>query len=275
MALQRVGLAHPQIRRLLAVMRNAAVDTHRLLVVEGAWAHELLLDTDTAVELFLSAPEVMRSERARTCADRMTQVAEMSYHVSAKALTRLSTRERPDGLLSLARLPAWDPATWDSTMRPAFGANTLILVADGIEYAGNLGTLIRTADACHAACLVLTNRQVRLTHPRVFTASRGTVLTTPVIEFATATEASTWLAGRGFEVFLADPNATRSYRTCAFTGAPSAVVVGSEGRGVSKVWYEGNATTVSIPMLGIANSLNVAASAAILLFEARARKSGW
>ncbi|HZC26139.1 MAG TPA: TrmH family RNA methyltransferase, partial [Actinopolymorphaceae bacterium] len=136
-------------------------------------------------------------------------------------------------------------------------------------------TLIRTADACRADCLVLANRQVRLTHPRVFGASRGTVLTTPVVEFETAAAASSWLDQRGFEVFLADPQASRTYRTCTFRGAPTAVVVGSEGRGPSSVWYEHNATTVAIPMLGVADSLNVSASAAILMFEARARKAGW
>jgi TrmH family RNA methyltransferase len=270
MALQRVGFAHPRIRRLLAVTRNAVPESPRLLVVEGAWAHDILLSTGTPVELFLFAPDAIRSERARTCAERMAKVAEVSYEISARSLTRLSSRDRPDGLLSLVHLPTWNPATW-----PAFGESALVLVADGIEYAGNLGTLIRTADACRASCLVLTNRQVRLTHPRVFAASRGTVLSTPVLEFDTAAEASVWLSRRGVEVFLADPAAVRSYRTCAFADAPTAVVVGSEGRGVSDVWYEGNATTVSIPMLGLADSLNVAASAAILLYEARARKSGW
>jgi RNA methyltransferase, TrmH family len=269
MTLQRVGLAHPRVRHLLAVAKNAMPNPHNLFVVEGAWAHERLLAADVPIETFLWCPEAVRTDQARVCAARTREAAAVTYEISPKVLARASTREKPDGLVSVARLPAWDVQSLE------FGESALVLVADGIEYAGNLGTLIRTADACRATCLVLANRQVRLTHPRVFGASRGTVLTTPVVEFGTAAAAAAWLGEQGFEVFLADPRAARTYRTCDFRGAPTAVVVGSEGRGPSPVWYEHNATTVSIPMLGVADSLNVAASAAILMFEARARKAGW
>jgi tRNA G18 (ribose-2'-O)-methylase SpoU len=269
MTLQRVGLAHPRVRHLLALVRNAVPNPHNLFVVEGAWAHERLLAAGVPVEMFLWCPEAARTDRAQACGARMRAAAAAAYEVSAKVLTRLSSREKPDGLLSLARLPTWDATTLE------FGESALVLVADGIEYAGNLGTLIRTADACRADCLVLANRRVRLTHPRVFGASRGTVLTTPVVEFESSADAAGWLDKHGFEIFLADPQASRTYRTCTFRGAPTAVVVGSEGRGPSPVWYDRDATTVSIPMLGVADSLNVSASAAILMFEARARKAGW
>ena len=269
MALQRVGLTHPRVRHLLAVARNAVPNPHHLFVAEGRWAHELLLEAGTPVDTFLYCPEAVRTEQARACAERICSVAGAAYHVSDKVLQRVSERERPDGLLSLARLPSWDAESWQ------FGDSALVLVADGIEYAGNLGTLIRTADACRADCLVLANRQVRRTHRRVFAASRGTVLTTPVVEFATSAEAAAWLGRHGFETFIADPGARRTYRAGTFLGPRTAVVVGSEGRGAARDWYDRGATTVSIPMLGVADSLNVSASAAILLFEARARMSGW
>ncbi|WP_020575766.1 TrmH family RNA methyltransferase [Actinopolymorpha alba] len=264
---QRVGPAHPRVRDVLAVARNATA--RRLFVAEGAWAHELLLATGTAIETFLWCPEATRTQRARDCARRMVDAGVAAYHISEKVLARISTREKPDGLVSLARLPSWD-------LRGAeFDESTLVLVADGIEYAGNLGTLIRTADACRADCLLVTNRRVRLSHPRVFGASRGTILTTPVVEFDAADEAAVWLDSHGFEVFLADPASERTYRSYAFNGAPTAVVVGAEGQGPSGIWRARNATPVSIPMLGVADSLNVAASAAILAYEVRARKAGW
>ena len=75
-------------------------------------------------------------------------------------------------------------------------ATGLVLVADGIEYAGNLGTLIRTADACAVDALVLTRATARVTHPKAFVASRGTVLTTPVLEYADVAEARADLIGR-------------------------------------------------------------------------------
>jgi RNA methyltransferase, TrmH family len=269
MTLQRVGLHHPRVRLTLATAKSSAAAPAHSVVVEGTWAHEILLSTGTPAETFLWCPDLTRTERARACAHRMCAAASTAYEISEKVLGRLSEREKPDGLVSLARLPRWDVDTWQ------FGDSALVLVADGIEYAGNLGTLIRTADACRADCLVLVNRRVRLTHRRVFGASRGTVLSMPVLEFGSGSDAAAWLARHGFEVILADPRAERTYRDCAYRGPRTAVVVGSEGRGPSHGWSEWNVTAVSIPMLGCADSLNVATSAAILLFEARARRARW
>ena len=87
-----------------------------------------------------------------------------------------------------------------------------MLVADGIEYAGNLGTLIRTADACAVDALVLTRATARVTHPKAFVASRGTVLTTPVLEYADVASARADLAAAGFTTYVADPAGATSYR---------------------------------------------------------------
>ena len=142
-------------------------------------------------------------------------------------------------------------------------------MADGIEYAGNLGTLIRTADACAVDALVLTRGTARVTHPKTFVASRGTVLTTPVLEYAEVAEAAgPTLSAAGFTTYVADPAGATSYREAGLGSGPTAVVVGSEGDGVAEEWRTG-LTRVSIPMRGRADSLNVATSAAVLLFEAR------
>jgi TrmH family RNA methyltransferase len=108
----------------------------------------------------------------------------------------------------------------------------------------------------------------------VYSASRGTVLSTPVLEFDDIPQTAAWLRDHGFHIHLADPAATHSYRGAQYDG-PTAFVVGSEGGGLSRAWHEQGCEAVSIPMLGQADSLNVALSAGILLFEARARKEGW
>jgi TrmH family RNA methyltransferase len=145
----------------------------------------------------------------------------------------------------------------------------LVLVADGIEYAGNLGTLVRTADACAADALLLTRATARVTHPKAFAASRGMVLTTPVLSYRSISEARSGLASAGFTTYVADPAGATPYRSAGLGRGRTAVVDGSEGDGVSDEWRRG-LPRVAIPMLGRADSLNVAASAAVLLFEARA-----
>jgi len=255
------GAQHPAVRDLLTVRKDAAPGR---ILVEGAWEHDRLLATDTQLETFFWCPDAGTPYPV----DRIVERAAEVYRISAKLLSRLSRRTRSDGLLSIARLPVWQP----HELR--FTAESLVLVADGVEYAGNLGTLIRTVDAAHADCLVLTNRRARPSHPAVYAASRGMVLSTPVVEFDEISTAAHWLRSHGFQVHLADPAAQGSYRETSYDG-PTAFVVGSEGSGLAPEWHAQGFGGVSIPMLGQADSLNVALSAGILLFEARARKNGW
>jgi TrmH family RNA methyltransferase len=258
---RQIGAQHPRVRDLLTVRKDGAPGR---IMIEGSWEHDRLLATKTPVETFFWCPEAGTTYAAERIAERAAEV----YRISEKLLTRLARRTRPDGLISVVRLPVWRPETF------RFTNSSLVLVADGVEYAGNLGTLIRTVDAAKADCLVLTSRQARPSHPAVYSASRGTILSTPVLEFGEIAHAARWLRGHGFRLHLADPAATGSYRAGAYDG-PTAFVVGSEGSGLSKAWHEQECEAVSIPMLGQADSLNVALSAGILLFEARARKEGW
>lgn len=263
--LQQIGLRHPRIRQLRHVIGNTAPNHRRLFVAEGLWAHNLLLDLDVPIEVFLWCPEAAYSDEARTRSAQIVARAAAAYRVSPKVLERIAERDRPDGLVSLVALPWWDPD--DVPLRP----NSLVLVADAIEIPGNLGTLLRTLDACGADCLVLTNRRTRLSHPKVFRGSRGMNLRMPVIEFAEPDDAALWLRDRGFNVYLATVGVDAiDYHDIAFRGR-TALVVGNERYGISKPWFAHGFPKVTVPMLGKADSLNVSVSASILLYAARTR----
>lgn len=257
-----IGAHHPRVRDLLSIRKDGLPGR---IMVEGSWEHDRLLTTTTTIDAFFWCPEAGPPDGAY---DRIAGRATEVYRISEKLLARLSRKTRSDGLISIARLPEWTP------QELRFTSQSLVLVADGVEYAGNLGTLIRTADAAKADCLVLTSRRARPTHPAVYSASRGTVLSLPILEFDDIAGAVAWLRAHDFRVHLADPAATGTYRVPPYDG-PTAFVVGSEGAGLSRDWHGHGFDAVSIPMLGEADSLNVALSAGILLFEARARKEGW
>jgi TrmH family RNA methyltransferase len=118
---------------------------------------------------------------------------------------------------------------------------------------------------------VLTNVTCRLTHPKVFEASRGTVLTMPVLEYDDVATARRDLTAAGFTAYVADPAAAVDYLSVDYGHRKVAIVVGSEGEGVAPEWRTPDLTRVSIPMRGRADSLNVAVSASVLLFDARSR----
>jgi tRNA G18 (ribose-2'-O)-methylase SpoU len=268
MDLQAIGLQHPAVRQVQHIQNNTAPNRYKLFVAEGLWAHNMLLDTGAPIDTFLWCPEAIYAAEAHVRAEEVAQRAYRAYRISARTLEKISERDKPDGLLSVAALPRWDAGAL------RFGRTALALVADGVEIPGNLGTLIRTLDACQADCLVLTNRRTRLTHPKVIRASQGTILTVPTVEFDEVADAADWLDRNGFQVYLADTDEAVNYRQADYSGR-TALVVGSERYGVAKPWYERGYARVAVPMLGSGDSLNVSVSASILLYEARARKAAW
>jgi RNA methyltransferase, TrmH family len=259
-----VGPAHPDVRRYSRARRNLLPRDERVVAVAGTWAMERLLRSGAAVETALwCVADAPPSQPLGGMPAEVAARARRAFRISERTLARIHPGIVAPTMVAVARLPEWRPADV-LTRGPG-----LVLVADGIEYAGNLGTLVRTADASGADAVVLTGCVARVTHPKTFVASRGTVLTLPVLEYASVGLARADLVAAGFTACVADPAAATPYRLAGLGDGPTAVVVGSEGEGVSAQWREG-LPHVSIPMLGTADSLNVAASAAVLMFEARA-----
>jgi len=145
------------------------------------------------------------------------------------------------------------------------------MIADGWDLPGNLGTLIRCADAAGASGVLAVEQGFGLSHPLVLKASMGAALTMPVVA-AGRPAATRWLRERGFRIVAADPAGTRSYREVDYQG-PLAIVVGSERRGLAPGWLAAADTIAAIPMLGRCDSLNAALAGALLLYEALAHDS--
>jgi len=266
--LQQIGLRHPAADLVRDVQQNRTGIPRRSFVAEGLYEINMVLSTGTPVEVFLWCPEAAYSDESAKRARELTERARRSYQISAKTLDRLAERPNPDGLICVAQLPDWQPKDIP------LGSDALVLVADAMEIPGNLGTLIRTLDACAADCLVLTSKRTRLTHPKVLRSSQGMSMKVPSLEFAEISDAIGWLEHGSFTVYLADTDDSISYRQADFRGR-TAIVVGSERYGISPPWYAEGFQRVGIPMLGSADSLNVSVSASVLLYEARARKNGW
>jgi TrmH family RNA methyltransferase len=175
-------------------------------------------------------------------------------------MRRLADRDGPDGVVALGGMHAHALGDLAVTSR------TTIVVADALDLPGNLGTVIRCADGAGATAVIQTDRRVRRTHPLVVTASTGTEFSMPVLD-ASRDDAVAWLRAHAVRIVAADPQATTTYRDADLTG-PVAIVVGSERDGLHTTWRGEADVLVSIPMLGVADSLNVGHAAALLLYEA-------
>jgi tRNA G18 (ribose-2'-O)-methylase SpoU len=139
-------------------------------------------------------------------------------------------------------------------------------VTESIEKPGNLGTILRSADAAAVAAVIVCDRTTDIHNPNVVRASTGTMFSVPVVE-ATSEEALAWLKSRGFKILAATPHAQKLHFEVDLTGNV-AIALGAEQYGLTAKWMDGAELRVRIPMLGLADSLNVSAAATILVYEA-------
>src|SRR5579863_2143276 len=212
MDLQQIGLRHPVAGLVRDIRGNRTGIPRRTFVAEGLFENNIVLESGVPVEAFLWCPEAAHTGEAVKRAGQLAERARLSYQISARTLLHLAERPNPDGLITVAQLPDWRPDEL------AFGADALVLVTDALEIPGNLGTLIRTLDACAADCLVLTNRRTRLTHPKVLRSSQGMSIRVPAIEFDAVPDAIAWLGRHGFTGYLADTDDSENYRGCTYAG---------------------------------------------------------
>jgi tRNA G18 (ribose-2'-O)-methylase SpoU len=258
------GAQHPRVKQFLSLKRNLKGNPDRLVPLEGLWELTRAVNAGLELRAFFVCDELLRGDAGRTMAERVQATGVHSYAVSAKVFERMADRDGPDGLAAIAALPAFD---WASI---ALGPSNRVVVLDGLEIVGNVGTVIRCADATGCDAVVLTNRRVRLTHPKLVHSSMGMSLTVPVIE-AEPDEAVAWLRAHGFRIVCTDTEQSVSYRRADYTGRV-AVVLGSERYGISAPWHAAEDVRVGIPMAGRVDSLNVGNAAVLVLYEVWAQQ---
>ncbi len=149
--------------------------------------------------------------------------------------------------------------------------NALIAVIEGIEKPGNIGAILRTADAAGVDAVIIADGKTDIYNPNVIRSSVGCVFTMPILQ-ASSVETLNFLQGNKFNIFTTYLFTDHYYYQSNFKGK-TAIVFGSEDRGVTDVWLEESIMKIKIPMLGKIDSMNVSNSAAILLFEALRQRS--
>ncbi|MEN8113983.1 MAG: RNA methyltransferase [Actinomycetota bacterium] len=246
----------PSNRRIIEAAklkkRRQREATGRFLV-EGTREIERALEAGIAFDDVFIAPDLTSSDTA-SLASRAKAAGAHLTTVSSSAFAKLSMRQGPDGIVAIA--PMWDTALDDLQ-------SEIVLVAEGIEKPGNLGAMLRTADAVGAA-LLIADPTVDPFNPNVVRASQGALFSVP-FAIAPAARAVKWCRSHGKTV-VATPDAKRYYWGVSLSG-PVSIVIGAEHEGVSDAWASVG-TPVRIPMSGTADSLNASVAAALVLFEA-------
>jgi RNA methyltransferase, TrmH family len=261
------SIHNPRVRAALALRESRDRRRQGLLLIDGA--REIWRAIGSGIELvevFVSEGLVERT--GPEAGDVLAALAAATPHipVTAELMGRMAFGDRSDGLLAVARIPDTSLEALSSRVL----LEPLVLVLEAVEKPGNLGAVLRTADGAGVDGVIVADPRIDPWNPNAIRASVGTVFGVP-LAVTDAPSARAWLSARGIRLIAAVVDAATSYADADLTGSV-AIVLGSEAAGLSGGWRGPDVVAVRIPMLGIADSLNVSVTAAILAYEARRQR---
>ena len=261
MRIELTSPANPKIKHVVRLRSCSMREETGEMIVEGFRECRRALDNGYRPNAIFHCPELyLKNENELQLVADAERAGADVYLCSKVAFEKMAYKERPDGLLMTG--PHVAKRLSDLKLPP----NALVVVTESIEKPGNRGTILRSADAAKVAAVIVCDRATDIHNPNVVRASTGTMFSVPIAE-ATSDEALAWLRARGFKILAATPHAEKLHFEVDLTGNV-AIALGAEQYGLTGKWMGGAGLRVRIPMLGLADSLNVSAAATILLYEA-------
>ena len=254
---------NPLIKRILALRDKAKLrQLEEVFIVEGQRELSLAKQGGFRVQTLCYVPDMFSPEQVLSYTNDETDLVQISKSVYEKLAYRGST----EGVLALVEMKSNSLKTLTIKTN-----NPLILVAESPEKPGNIGALLRTADAANADAVLIADPTTDLFNPNVVRSSVGGLFSTP-IAVGTSEEIINFLNQNNIAIYSAILQNSVRYDTINFC-KPSAIVVGAENTGLSSLWRTSSKQCIHIPMLGMLDSMNVSVAAGILLFEAQRQRS--
>lgn len=257
------SLQNAEVKNLLQLQEKSRNRRREgLFVIEGQREIKLALEAGYQLQkLFLCKDVCVLSENDRLLFETSTQLISISREVYQKMAYRTST----EGLIAIAIAKSHDLGALKLTNNP------LVLVAEAPEKPGNIGAILRTADASGVDAVIIANPKTDLYNPNIIRSSVGGVFTTQIAQ-GTTDEVIDFLNQQGIQIYCAILQEAKDYTQVNFTNK-TALVVGTEAEGLSDQWRNASTQNIIIPMRGKIDSMNVSVAVGILLFEAvRQRK---
>lgn len=253
------SVSNPRVKHLRRVVHESRTRRSEQLFA---------LESDREIERCLQAgfqPEAVYYTDRSDTVDRLIERGAEAFEVTDSIIKKVSYRENPQGIVSVFHARHM---TFDDVILPP---DPITVVCSGLEKPGNLGAIMRTADAVGASVMFIDSPSFDVYNPNCVRSSTGTVFTLPIIQ-DTPDRIADFLATRSITCVATLPDAPATYINADFTG-PVAFVLGSEAQGLNDFWQRRANRSVSLPMRGTADSLNVSTTAAILMFEALRQRS--
>ena len=232
-----------------------------LFVVEGIREIELALKGDYTLKSILFYAELFSAEDLKTLSINNTEIIEVSKDVYSK----IAYRETTEGIIAIAKSKVnnMESLTFKND-------NSLILVAEAPEKPGNIGAILRTADAANVDAVIIANPKTDLYNPNIIRSSIGCLFTNQIATGSTEAIIE-FLKSKQINIYAAILQESQEYHKQDYTKA-TAIVLGTEATGLSDAWRQAALQNINIPMQGAIDSMNVSVAAGILIFEAKRQR---
>lgn len=259
---QITSAQNPKIKNILKLQQKSSErKKQNLIVIEGLREIELAKQSGVQLRSIYFCSKIISEDETVKRFDLTTSIFEISHDIYKKLTYRGST----EGIIALA-----EPKFLNLSVLK-LRKNPLIIVLESVEKPGNLGAILRTADAANVDAVIVSDPLSDIYNPNIIRSSVGCVFTNQVVA-CSSEEAITWLKKKQIITYAAALSATQKYHKKDFTG-PAAIVMGTEADGLTDKWLKNTDEQIIIPMSGEIDSLNVSTSTAILVFEAMRQRN--
>ena len=266
MAKQITSTQNPFIKQLIQLKEKSRERKKSgLFLIEGKREITLALNGGYKLETILFNPELLSEEQINKLINPSIHKPEI-VSISKDVYQKLAYRETTEGIIAVAKTKDLSIATISFKTK-----NPLILVAEAPEKPGNIGALLRTADAANIDAVIIANPKTDLYNPNIIRSSVGCIFTNQIATGSTL-EIISFLKENNINIFCAALQASVEYHTQDYT-KPTAIIVGTEATGLSDDWLQNATQNIIIPMQGEIDSMNVSVAAGILIFEAKRQRN--
>lgn len=249
------SLQNSRIKNIVKLQEKSSERRNQgLVVVEG------LREIGLALEAGLIIDTLFYCDDFKDFTASIVPQAQAVFSITKEVFNKIAYREDSDGVLALFK------PRFYTLQNLKLSANPFLIVVEGVEKPGNLGAILRTADAAQADAVIVCDPRSDIYNPNVIRSSVGCVFTTQVVA-CTSDELQEWIKQKEIIPYAAALTATRFYQDTDFVKA-CAVVFGTEADGLTSKWLNNSIEQIKIPMRGKIDSLNVSNSVAIIAFEA-------
>lgn len=260
------SLQNPLVKQF-ALLREKSRERRKSqrFTIEGERETLLAIKGGYQITHILFSSEIVAEEDLYYLKDKADSATEF-IEISTEVYDKLAYRNSTEGILAVAKAKPHDLGNLQLDRK-----NPLLLIAEAPEKPGNIGALLRTADAAQVDAVLIANALTDLYNPNIVRSSVGCLFTTQVATASTQ-EIIDYLKNENITLYCAALQASVTYTECDFTG-PTALAVGTEATGLSKDWLRHSHQNIVIPMQGEIDSMNVSVAAGILIFEAKRQRN--